>query len=459
MQPTDKRIATVEQWQALKGVIDGNIGKARELTTDDYNWPTSNPSKVALWLLDDGVYSFDNLAVQYTRNISVTTSGLAIVKKATISSGTGDGQVIYLPTSDYSLFIRQLRTDGSGGTMVRIPTLANNLTTTSPDYALDARQGKVLKDMIDTETADRQTADTNLQSQIDAISAGSDVTDIVGTKADLNNYDTTTLSNNDIIKVLADESEGGATTYYRWSTTTSTFALIGEEGPYYTKTQADALLADKQDTLTAGANVTISNNTISATDTTYTAGTGIDITNGIISTTGGGGPTVVQTTGTSTTDVMSQNAVTSMVYADPATRNHFALGNNAVNTSNNGGTAIGGDAQVSAAGAIAIGGGWNSAIASGSGAIRMGGGQYSVSGRGAISLGYFTPSNYDQGKIEVGTAATDYGYNSSNYRLLTGLYDPQNAHDAATKGYVDTAVASAGGAAEINSTDWSNLWQ
>jgi hypothetical protein len=46
-------------------------------------------------------------------------------------------------------------------------------------------------------------------------------------------------------------------------------------------TQAD--LATKQDTLTAGTNVSISNNVISATDTTYTAGTGIDITNNEIS--------------------------------------------------------------------------------------------------------------------------------------------------------------------------------
>lgn len=38
-----------------------------------------------------------------------------------------------------------------------------------------------------------------------------------------------------------------------------------------------------QPKLTAGANIDISNNTISATDTTYTAGTGIAITNGVIS--------------------------------------------------------------------------------------------------------------------------------------------------------------------------------
>lgn len=128
---------------------------------------------------------------------------------------------------------------------------------------------------ITAEASTRQTADAGLQSQIDAITASSDVKDIVGTKAELNNYDTSTLGNNDIIKVLQDESENNATTYYRWNATTQQFTLIGEEGPYYTKSQADTLLNAKQNTLTAGSNVQIVNDTISATDTTYTAGTGL----------------------------------------------------------------------------------------------------------------------------------------------------------------------------------------
>lgn len=54
------------------------------------------------------------------------------------------------------------------------------------------------------------------------------------------------------------------------------------------KAQARANIG-AQAQLTAGSNVSITNNVISATDTTYTAGTGIDITNNVISATGGGG--------------------------------------------------------------------------------------------------------------------------------------------------------------------------
>ena len=93
------------------------------------------------------------------------------------------------------------------------------------------------------ETSNRQTADNNLQQQIDAITAASDVTDIVGTHAQLESYDTSTLANNSIIKVLQDETQNNETTYYRWVITNNVGAwvLIGEEGPYYTKSQADEM--------------------------------------------------------------------------------------------------------------------------------------------------------------------------------------------------------------------------
>lgn len=130
------------------------------------------------------------------------------------------------------------------------------------------------KDNISAETTAREQADISLQGQIDAISASSDVTDIVGTYADLQAYDTSKLKDNDIVKVLQDENQNDETTYYRWSTSTETFTLIGEEGPYYTKASADTKFQDK---LTAGANISIdANNEISATDTTYSNFTGTD---------------------------------------------------------------------------------------------------------------------------------------------------------------------------------------
>ena len=136
----------------------------------------------------------------------------------------------------------------------------------------------LLSNAIEEETTAREGADTDLQNQIDLIKAASDVVDVVGTHADLEAYDTSKLNDNDIVKVLEDETHDGDITYYRWNTSTSAFTFVGALSAYYSKDETDTLLAAKQDTLTAGSNITINNNVISATDTTYTAGTGLTLT-------------------------------------------------------------------------------------------------------------------------------------------------------------------------------------
>ena len=149
------------------------------------------------------------------------------------------------------------------------------------DAEADARERAdiTLQGAIDDEETARKNADNGLQGQIDAITSSSDVVDIMGTYAELLQYPTAGLGDKDVIKVLQDETHNDAMSYYRWNKNSSTWSYIGSEGPYYTKSETNTLLGDKQDTLTAGSNVTISsNNTISATDTTYTAGNGLTLT-------------------------------------------------------------------------------------------------------------------------------------------------------------------------------------
>ena len=461
------------------------------------------------------------------------------------------------------------------------------LTTSDLENTSDYQTGSEVEGAISIEATAREAADNNLQTQIDAISASSDVTDIVGTYAELQNYDTSKLGDNDIIKVLQDENQNDETTYYRWSTTTQSFTLIGEEGPYYTKAQADVLLNAKQDTLTAGTNIQISNNTISATDTTYSNFTGTDgtaagtaglvpapattdagkflkadgtwddagggvteltsadydyptdnptsvalwkkpagmyywdsgvsvrpntsetFTNGmsavvfesagtslyyvdIIVFYGGGAKNTIQwyktrysdgvvvnignypyanilntanvqsASGASTADVMSQNATTSMVFADPNTQRSVRIGNSkdtkaySVNIGYSSGSGSGsgyvsGTYSVGVGSQASIDTGSNYSVAIGSNS------QIGMYLDGAVALGAYSGSNITAaGMMDIGSSNTSYGYNSSNYRLLTGLYDPQSAHDAATKGYVDTAVAGGGDAfTELTSSDYN----
>lgn len=185
---------------------------------------------------------------------------------------------------------------------------------------------------------------------------------------------------------------------------------------------------------------------------------------------GGGGPTVVQTTGTSQTDVMSQNAVTSMVFADPATQYKIKIGAGTSSSEGNDAIEIGHNAKAIAINTTAIGvsasatGRRSTAIgqaanAGGNDSTVLGGGTVRTNAEGGIAVGYaseVTANNAhaiaigdfsiatQKGQMDISTlgSTNTYGYNNSQYRLLTGLYDPQSAHDAATKGYVDPTTDS-----------------
>ena len=103
--------------------------------------------------------------------------------------------------------------------------------------------------LIATEAETRDAADLDLQGQIDAISSASDVVDVVGTYAELQNYDTSKLSDNDIVKVLTDETHDDAISYYRWDDTTDAFTYIGSQGPFYTKSETDATFVPQTRTI------------------------------------------------------------------------------------------------------------------------------------------------------------------------------------------------------------------
>lgn len=149
-------------------------------------------------------------------------------------------------------------------------------------------EAETLQKNIDTEATSRQESDNNLQTQIDALSDRSDVVDVVDTYAELQSYDTSKLGDNDVIKVLNDETHNGAITYYRWNKTEGEWKYVGATGPYYTKAETDEKL-QAETTAREQAVEGIQHDIENLTELV---------------------PTVVQETGESETDVMSQKAVT-----------------------------------------------------------------------------------------------------------------------------------------------------
>ncbi len=104
-------------------------------------------------------------------------------------------------------------------------------------------QENQLNDKLDTETTNRTSADNNLQSQIDAIEATQNVVDLVGTHAELMNYDTSKLKENDKIQVLQDETKENQSTIY--SFVDSNWIYVGHIGSYYTKAEVDTKISEE----------------------------------------------------------------------------------------------------------------------------------------------------------------------------------------------------------------------
>lgn len=84
----------------------------------------------------------------------------------------------------------------------------------------------------------------SLEQQFEDFKNSPDVVDIVPTYAALQDYDTSALSDKDVIRVLADETHEDESAYYRWNLADQTWTFIGATGPYYTKSEIDATVED-----------------------------------------------------------------------------------------------------------------------------------------------------------------------------------------------------------------------
>lgn len=168
---------------------------------------------------------------------------------------------------------------------------------------------------------------------------------------------------------------------------------------------------------------------------------------------GGGGSsiTVVQTTGSSTEDVMSQNAVTNMLYSgnnaviapDANTLGSITIGQNDTTAyGNHFNLGVGNGAHAFTNGSVSLG--YN--------AINYYGGEYgtalgylsAVAGTALHSVALGATSRATRtGEVNVGSYGYNYGYNNSAYRVIGGVYDGQELHDAATVAQGNTLATSA----------------
>lgn len=430
-----------------------NTGKARVLTTADYNiksgtWSTSDPTTfdaVALWLMPSGFYSLtdNNLLVYIDRSnriYNIPSGGKAIL----VLNAQANNKIILVPSGSSRMYVCYTSEAGYGTevsgnldsrTVLTRYEIEDSLTSSDADRTLSAAQGKVLKNFIGDLTNLTTTDKTNLVAAINEAAAGGGGGGIIElTSADYNANsndwsDTDPTHFNCIAMWLLEPGiyQSSATIGYycrRWKTDAvsknPTTWVVQQD---YNNTKFFLEIEERYiynfAVYFSGANAGVVSNAVrNYLDTNV----------------------VKQTTGTSTTDVMSQNAVTSMVYDDPSEMEKVRIGKNTV-ANNRLSVAIGGNAnrpdaaKASAVGAVAIGSYANVAAPFSVGLE----GSVASGANGGIALGWGSSAT-SKGQFDVSTTNPSYGYNNSNYRLLTGLYDPQNDHDAATKGYVDNSL-------------------
>lgn len=192
-----------------------------------------------------------------------------------------------------------LRADLEGEISARFD--ADTLLQSNLDDEISARftADTLLQSNIHDEEVARISADNNLQAQIDTIEATQNIVDIVGTKADLDDYDTRNLKDGAKIQVLDDETQNHASTIYqfnKYAVPEPSFGLVGTFGSYYTKSETDTKINTAKNDLTESLNIETSarsevdttlSNRIDALDLAkqdnLTAGDGIDITNDVVS--------------------------------------------------------------------------------------------------------------------------------------------------------------------------------
>lgn len=121
----------------------------------------------------------------------------------------------------------------------------NNRIDTEVSDRENADEG--LKSLIDEETEARENADTELNKRIDDIINSPDVRYIEGTYAELDAIDKSTVGDKDYARVLADETHEGKSTFYQFNKETQEWKYVGAADAYYTKTEADATFATKEE--------------------------------------------------------------------------------------------------------------------------------------------------------------------------------------------------------------------
>ncbi len=267
-------------------VTKAQVGLGNVNNTSDADKPISTATQVALdgkQNVSDANYQMGNSSggwtTMTTQQQNALNSGATVTKINQIATNTQTiadeitratsaesalSDRITANTNNFANYRTASAQDAIDATLATKTELGNE--TTARENADSTLQGN-----ITAEATARENADNGLQAQIDAIVSKSDVVDIVGTYAELQAYDTSSLGNNDVVKVISDSTHNNAPSYYRWVITggVGAWVYIGSESETYTKAETDALLNQKQNNLTTAQQAAVDSGITAQKRTNY----------------------------------------------------------------------------------------------------------------------------------------------------------------------------------------------
>lgn len=150
----DKKVTALNLLSRIARNTEGEGGGIRVLTADDYDYPTSNPTSIAGWLLEPDIYKVEGENVLISRvpdedHTLAFDTGDVIIKVTEAAEVTPLTTPNYLFTQHKNNELGWFHGDIHKSAVLTLQETVDSCSNSSSVLPLSANQGKILSERID----------------------------------------------------------------------------------------------------------------------------------------------------------------------------------------------------------------------------------------------------------------------------------------------------------------------